>query len=150
MLLRSAGSRRRGRRARISSLSNNAETKNGRQQENEFLHINKVGANRDFILYQVYSSGVTGAVNRPSPGNQIQAPPIELRFSFSAVSLRRDDLEDRCRHRKPEFHIKPHLPNPRKEWKFQKIAKVLIPCVRKLSLVGEVFPYGRLKSQEHR
>jgi len=47
MLLRSAGSRRRGRRARISSLSNNAETKNGRQQEDEFLHINKVGANRD-------------------------------------------------------------------------------------------------------
>ena len=150
MLLRSAGSRRRGRRARISSLSNNAETKNGRQQEDEFLHINKVGANRDFILYQVYSSGVTGAVNRPSPGNQIQAPPIELRFSFSTVSLRRDGLKDRCRHRKPEFHIKPHLPNPRKEWKFQKIANVFIPCVRKLSLVGEVFPYGRLKSQEHR
>src|SRR4029077_6192205 len=70
MLLRSAGGGSRGRRARISSLSNNAETKNGRQQEDEFLHINKVGANRDFILYQVYSSGVTGAVNRPSPGNQ--------------------------------------------------------------------------------
>jgi hypothetical protein len=47
MLLRSAGGGSRGRRARISSLSNNAETKNGRQQENEFLHINKVGANRD-------------------------------------------------------------------------------------------------------
>ena len=53
MLLRSAGSRSRGRRGRISSLSNNAETKNGRQQGIEFLHINKVGANRDFILYQV-------------------------------------------------------------------------------------------------
>jgi hypothetical protein len=45
MLLWSARSRRRGRWAGVSSLRNDAETENGRQQEDDFLHINKVKSN---------------------------------------------------------------------------------------------------------
>jgi hypothetical protein len=68
-------------------------------------------------VYQVYGSGLTGTVNRPSPGKQIQAQPIKVRFLFlQSVSYERNP---RC-ERKPDFHIKSHLPNPRKAWKFQK------------------------------